>query len=211
MVEMPSLEGEERAVQEKRVKDLLDAANEQQSLLDPGQAQSESPGANPGARRNPSGRHHAEGSSSPRTSGRKGDGSHDKHSLRQSEPSSSRRRRDGGDEGDLVREVPPPKYREGANATSSQDTLPIMARIDPRVPHSDNDARRRLNLLAQSALLEEDGPIGPACFGPRIRGEPFPRGFTLPRDAPSTTTRPSQKTGLSTTPPQSASLGATSV
>ncbi|KAE8776270.1 Endoglucanase 3 [Hordeum vulgare] len=35
MAEMPSLEGEKRVFQEKRVKDLLDAANEQQSLLDP--------------------------------------------------------------------------------------------------------------------------------------------------------------------------------
>ncbi|KAE8812776.1 hypothetical protein D1007_10104 [Hordeum vulgare] len=36
MEEMTSLEGEERAFQEKRVKDLLDAANEQQTRLDPG-------------------------------------------------------------------------------------------------------------------------------------------------------------------------------
>ncbi|KAI5022553.1 hypothetical protein ZWY2020_059283 [Hordeum vulgare] len=48
----------------------------------------------------------------------------------------------------------------------------------------DHDARRRLNTLARSSLLEEDGPIDLACFGPRIRGEPFPRGFTLPRDTP---------------------------
>ncbi|KAI5016728.1 hypothetical protein ZWY2020_006579 [Hordeum vulgare] len=34
MAEMPGLEGEERVLQEKRVKDLLDAANEQQTLLD---------------------------------------------------------------------------------------------------------------------------------------------------------------------------------
>ncbi|KAE8799923.1 hypothetical protein D1007_24619 [Hordeum vulgare] len=38
MEEMPSLEGEERAFEEKLVKDLLDAANEQQTRLDPGQA-----------------------------------------------------------------------------------------------------------------------------------------------------------------------------
>lgn len=54
MAEMLSLEGEERAFQEKRVKDLLDAANEQQTRLDPSQAQSESPGPNPRAHRNPS-------------------------------------------------------------------------------------------------------------------------------------------------------------
>ncbi|KAE8809510.1 hypothetical protein D1007_13932 [Hordeum vulgare] len=54
MEEMATLEGDERAFQEKRVKDLLDAANRQHTRLDPGQAQSESPGPNPGARRNPS-------------------------------------------------------------------------------------------------------------------------------------------------------------
>ncbi|KAE8791262.1 Endoglucanase 3 [Hordeum vulgare] len=44
MEEMASLEGEECAFQEKRVKDLLDAANQQHAWFDPGQAQSESPG-----------------------------------------------------------------------------------------------------------------------------------------------------------------------
>ncbi|KAE8819897.1 Endoglucanase 3 [Hordeum vulgare] len=156
---MPSLEGEERVLQEKRFKDLLDAANEQQSLLGPGHAQSVSPGADPRAHRNPSGRDHAEGSSSCRTSGWKGKDSQDMRYLCQSEPTSGRHRRDAGNEGDSVCEVPPPRRREGANATSSQDTLPISARIGPRVPHSDNDARTRLNLLAQSTLLEEDGPI----------------------------------------------------
>ena len=85
MAEMPSFEGEERAFQEKWVKDLLDAANKQQTRLDPGQAQSKSPGPNSGARCNPSGQHHAEGSSSHRTSGRRGEGSQDRRSQRQSE------------------------------------------------------------------------------------------------------------------------------
>ncbi|KAE8807405.1 Endoglucanase 3 [Hordeum vulgare] len=35
MAEMPSLEDEERTFQEKWVKDLLDAANEKQTRLDP--------------------------------------------------------------------------------------------------------------------------------------------------------------------------------
>ncbi|KAI4981628.1 hypothetical protein ZWY2020_022120 [Hordeum vulgare] len=52
MEEMASVEGEERAFQEKRVKDLLDAANQQHARLDPSQAQSESPGPNSGACRN---------------------------------------------------------------------------------------------------------------------------------------------------------------
>ena len=32
--------------------------------------------------------------------------------------------------------------------------------------------------------MEESGTIGPAFFGPRIRKEPFPKGFMLPRDTP---------------------------
>ncbi|KAI4971584.1 hypothetical protein ZWY2020_002498 [Hordeum vulgare] len=60
----------------------------------------------------------------------------------------------------------------------------LAARIGPRVPRSENDARLRIDLLAQPALLEEEGPIGPAWFGLQIRGEPFPTDFTLPRDTP---------------------------
>lgn len=32
--------------------------------------------------------------------------------------------------------------------------------------------------------MEDEGSAGPACFGPRIREEPFPKGFTLARDTP---------------------------
>ncbi|KAE8805826.1 endoglucanase 3 [Hordeum vulgare] len=99
---MPSLEGEERAFQEKRVKDLLDAANEQQTRLDPSEAQSKSPGPNLGARRKPNGHQRAEGSSSHRISSRKREGSHDRRSQRQSEHTSSRRC--GDDESDSVYE-----------------------------------------------------------------------------------------------------------
>jgi len=47
-----------------------------------------------------------------------------------------------------------------------------------------NDARHRIEQLQQDLLQEEEGPAGPACFGPRIRQEQFPKGFTLPRDTP---------------------------
>jgi len=36
-------------------------------------------------------------------------------------------------------------------------------------------------------VLEEEDELGPPCFGPRIRDEPFPKGFTLPRDTPKYT------------------------
>ncbi|KAI4973474.1 hypothetical protein ZWY2020_035735 [Hordeum vulgare] len=103
-------------------------------------------------------------------------------SQSQSEHTSSRHRRD--DESDSVYEVPRPGR---THATGSNGALPIAARIDARIPQGDHDARRHLNMLSLSALLEEESPIGPACFGPRIRGELFPRGFTLPLDTPNYT------------------------
>ena len=48
---------------------------------------------------------------------------------------------------------------------------------------AENDARHRVEQL-QKDLQEEEGPAGPACFGPRIRQEQFPKGFTLPHDTP---------------------------
>ena len=48
---------------------------------------------------------------------------------------------------------------------------------------AENDARHHIEQL-QKDLHEEEGPAGPACFGPRIRQEQFPKGFTLPRDTP---------------------------
>ena len=33
-------------------------------------------------------------------------------------------------------------------------------------------------------MLEEEDVAGHPCFGPQIRQEPFPKGFTLPRDTP---------------------------
>src|SRR4051812_31072169 len=44
-----------------------------------------------------------------------------------------------------------------------------------------NDARVKLDRLYQSELLEEQGPPGPTCFGPRIMGEPPVPNFQLAR------------------------------
>ena len=33
-------------------------------------------------------------------------------------------------------------------------------------------------------MLEEEDDVSPPCFGPRICDEPFPKGFSLPRDTP---------------------------
>ena len=36
----------------------------------------------------------------------------------------------------------------------------------------------------RSLALEEEDDVGPPCFSPRFRYEPFPKGFSLPRDTP---------------------------
>src|SRR4051812_46762620 len=61
--------------------------------------------------------------------------------------------------------------------------FPERRQLGPRAI-DDPDARDRLDRLPLSQELEETGPVGPTCFGPRIRGEPFTKGFTLPRDTP---------------------------
>ena len=51
----------------------------------------------------------------------------------------------------------------------------------------ENDARHRIDRLHRSLALEEEDELGLPCFGPRIRDEPFPKGFMLPRDTPKYT------------------------
>ncbi|KAI5015614.1 hypothetical protein ZWY2020_057004 [Hordeum vulgare] len=176
MEEMASLEGEERAFQEKRVKDLLDTANQQHARFDPGQAHSESPGPNSGARRDPSGQHHAEGSSSLLPAEGRGNNAPGASTVSDEFGPTSRRQR-----GRLrVWGSSPAKD----SCSCSRGASPLVTEAGAPATQDERDAHRRIIALAHAALLEEDGPVGPACFGPRIRGEPFPRGFTLPRDTP---------------------------
>ena len=56
----------------------------------------------------------------------------------------------------------------------------LSGRLGRREGVGENDARHRIDRLA----LEEEDDVGPPCFGPRIRDEPFPKGFSLPRDMP---------------------------
>ena len=60
-------------------------------------------------------------------------------------------------------------------------------RLAPREPYDESDTRHRIDRLARSTALEEESSVGPACFGPRIHEEPFPKGFSLPRDSPKYT------------------------
>jgi hypothetical protein len=63
----------------------------------------------------------------------------------------------------------------------------VSLRIGERVDPPKDDARHRLNQLADSKFDEEESSVGPVCFGPRIRNEPFPAKFALPRDMPKYT------------------------
>ena len=60
----------------------------------------------------------------------------------------------------------------------------LGGRLGHREGVGENDARHRIDRLARSLALEEEDDVGPPCFGPRIRDEPFPKGFSLPRDMP---------------------------
>ena len=81
--------------------------------------------------------------------------------------------------------LPPPRPRGERYPTPPPVAHPTLSgRLGRREGVSENDARHRIDRLARSLALEEQDDVGPPCFGPRIRDEPFPKGFTLPRDTP---------------------------
>jgi hypothetical protein len=63
----------------------------------------------------------------------------------------------------------------------------LSQRIGERVDPPKDDARHRLNQLADSKFDEEESLAGPIYFGPRIRNEPFPAKFALLQDMPKYT------------------------
>jgi hypothetical protein len=63
----------------------------------------------------------------------------------------------------------------------------VSQRIGERVDPSKDDGRHWLNQLADSKFDEEESLVGLVYFGPRIRNEPFPAKFVLPRDMPKYT------------------------
>ena len=80
---------------------------------------------------------------------------------------------------------PPRKERRVSPPLVEHPTL--GDRLGRREGVGENDARHRIDRLHRSLALEGEDKLGPPCFGPRIRDEPFPRGFTLPRDTPKYT------------------------
>ena len=80
---------------------------------------------------------------------------------------------------------PPPRPRGERHPTPPPVAHPTLSgRLGRREGVGENDARHRIDRLARSLALEEEDDVGPPCFGPRIRDEPFPKGFSLPRDTP---------------------------
>jgi hypothetical protein len=73
----------------------------------------------------------------------------------------------------------------------------VSLRVGERVDPPKDDARHLLTQLADSKLDEEESSAGPVCFGPRIRNEPFPPKFALPRDMPKYTRAMKPKDWLS--------------
>src|SRR3954464_5168203 len=83
--------------------------------------------------------------------------------------------------------VPPPPRRERRVSPPPVEHPTLGGRLGRREGVGENDARLRIDRLHRSLVLEEEDELGPPCFGPRIRDEPFPKGFTLPRDTPKYT------------------------
>jgi hypothetical protein len=73
----------------------------------------------------------------------------------------------------------------------------VSLRVGECVDPPKDDARHRLNQLADSKFDEEESSVGPVCFSPRIRNEPFPAKFTLPCDMPKYTRAVKPKDWLS--------------
>ena len=82
---------------------------------------------------------------------------------------------------------PPPPRRERRISPPPIDHPSLGDRLGRREGIGENDARHQIDHLNRSLALEEEDELGPPCFIPRIRDEPFPKGFTLPRGTPKYT------------------------
>ena len=79
---------------------------------------------------------------------------------------------------------PPPPRGERYHTPPPVEHPTLSGRLGRHEGVDENYARHRIDRLARSLALEEEDDVGPSCFGPRIRDEPFPKGFSLPRDTP---------------------------
>ena len=197
IADLEFLEGEELLQQQQRIRELIIAANEQQQRFDPAQPSGSVSGRTGDPERalrdtrqtsshatsaSRSGRHRSGPSRHNRTT-TAGDGNAGETAgtgrVQQTELPVRPARRP-----EPAPEAPAPRCPV-ANRIGLR--VPLADRLAPREPYDESDARHRLDRLARSTALEEESSVGPACFGPRIREEPFPKGFSLPRDSPKYT------------------------
>jgi hypothetical protein len=206
--ELDGLQGEDLREKQARIQELLDAADLQQQAMEPygeasgtrhnnriavagqnkSQGQASSPNHGP-----------AEHSRSNRAPGKSGGNHRTQHSGHH-----NRQPRDPAAVTSKLRHPPRTDAAEPAHGKSMAQAVPaqgagqgaqghqparshVSLRIGERVDPPKDDARHRLNQLADSKFDEEESSVGPVCFGPRIRNEPFPAKFALPRDMPKYT------------------------
>jgi hypothetical protein len=206
--ELAGLQGEDLREKQARLRELLDAADLQQQAMEPhgetsgarpdnrivvacpnrSQAQATSPNHGP-----------AEHCRSNRAPGRSGGNHRTQHSGHR-----SRQPRDPATVTSKPCNHPRPDVAEPARGKPTTQAAPVPGagqgakgpqparshvslRIGECVDPPKDDARHRLNQLADSKFDEEESSAGLVCFGPRIRNEPFPAKFALPRDMPKYT------------------------
>jgi hypothetical protein len=202
------LQGEDLREKQARLQELLDAADLQQQAMEP---HGETSGARPDNRivvagpnrsqAQASSRNHgpAENSRSNRAPSRSGGNHRTQYSGHH-----SRQPRDSAAVTSKPRNHPLQDVAEPARGKPAAQVAPapgadqgakgpqparshVSLRIGERVDPPKDDARHRLNQLADSKFDEEESSVGPVCFGPCIRNEPFPAKFALPRDMPKYT------------------------
>jgi hypothetical protein len=206
--ELDGLQGEDLREKQARIQELLDVADLQQQAMEPrgevsgmqyenrivvagqnkSQGQASSPNHGP-----------AEHSRSNRAPGKSAGNHRTQHSGRH-----SRQPRDPAAVTSKPRHPPRADAVEPARGRPAAQALPVQGagqgaqghqparshvsqRLGERVDPPKDDARHWLNQLADSKFNEEESSAGPICFGPRIRNEPFPVKFALPRDMPKYT------------------------
>jgi hypothetical protein len=199
--ELDGLQGEDLREKQAQIQELLDATDLQQQAMDPRREASSTrcenrivvAGQNKSHRETSSPNHGpAEHSRSNRAPGKSGGNHHTQHSGHH-----NRQPRDPAAVTSKPRHPPRAEATEPAGGKSAAPDQPAQGagqgaqghqparshmsqRIGERVDPPKDDARHRLNLLADSKFDEEKSSVGPVCFGPRIRNEPFPAKFALP-------------------------------
>jgi hypothetical protein len=228
--ELAGLQGEDLREKQARLQELLDVADLQQQAMEPhreasgtrddnriviasqnkSQAQASSPNHGP-----------TEHSRSNRAPGKSGGNHRTHHSGHH-----SRQPRDPAAVTSKPRNHPRPDAAEPAHGKSAaqlalapaagqgaQGHQPARSHVSLRIgEHIDppkDDARHRLNQLADSKFDEEESSAGLVCFGPHICNEPFQAKFALPRDMPKYTVVVKPEDCYQTTSPPSTSREAT--